>query len=160
NSQVSLNATTNASITTPAGTLVGSGATLQLQSGVTLTESLALNGGTLESLTGTNAYNGPINLNTSSTIQVDVGQLTVGGQISGTADLNKTGGGTLVLNAANSFTGQANVNAGILTLGSIGANNGATTAGGVAGSIAVTSGATLQLSPGAGTTYVGKQLIL
>ena len=76
---------------------------MQLEGGITLSEALALNGGTLESLSGTNTSAAPINLNASSTILVDVGQLTVNGQISGTADLTKTGGGTLTLNVANTL---------------------------------------------------------
>ena len=160
NSQPSLNATTNASTVNAAGTLVGNGATLQLEGGVAVNESLLLNGGTLESLTGTNIVAGTISLNLPSTILVDVGQLTINGQLSGTADLNKMGGGTLVLNDPNAYTGQTNVNAGILTLGSIGANAGANVLGSVASSVVVAGGATLQLNPGAGTTYAGKQVIL
>ncbi len=166
-SQPSLDFTTNASITTASGALVGNGATLQLQGGVTVSKTLALNGGTLESLTGTNVYAGPINLNFASaanpnTILVDVGPLAVYGQISGTTDLNKTGGGTLILDSANSFTGQLNINAGIVTLGSIitFAGGGPAAFGAVTGSIVVSSGATLQLNPSAATTYAGKQLFL
>ena len=154
--QPSLNTLGNASEVNGSGTLVGPGATLQLQGGITVNEALALNGGTLESLTGANTYTGPINLNilsTPSTVLVDVGQLTVVGQISGTADLTKAGGGTLILNGANTYTGQTNVNAGILTLGSIGANAGANVFGAVTGSIVVASdgtsinSATLQVAP-------------
>ena len=151
---------------------MGTGATLQLEGGLLLAEALTLNGGTVESLSGTNLLNAPINLNAASTLQVDVGQLAINGQISGTADLTKAGGGTLTLNVSNTFTGQLNVNSGIVQGGSIVgtiSNTGTTTPitaagpsvfGAVTGSVLVASGATLQLNPGAGTTYIGKQLIL
>src|SRR5262249_31728845 len=156
NRQPALTSTANASTPTAAGVLVAAGATLQLQGGVSVSEALALNGGTLQSLSGANTYTGPINLNTAGTIQVDVGQLTVVGQISGTADLNKTGGGTLILNGANTYTGQTNVNAGIVTLGSIGANTGVNTVGGETGSNQVASAAPVQSNPGAETTSIRK----
>src|SRR5262249_39605324 len=82
-----LTATTNASTVNPAGTFVAAGATLQLQGGITVNEAIALGGGTLESLTGTNTFGGTINMLAPSTILVDVGQLTVTGQIAGAADL-------------------------------------------------------------------------
>src|SRR5205814_1906710 len=81
-----LTALTNASTVPVAGTLIGSGATLQLQGGITVSEALAINGGTLESVTGANFFGGSINMLASSTIQVDAGTLTVTGQIAGTAD--------------------------------------------------------------------------
>src|SRR5262249_39293289 len=112
-----------------------------------------------------NAWTGPINLNASSTVQVDAGMLTVSGQVSGTADLTKQGGGTLVLAGASTYTGQTNVNQGIVQLGSLFgfsniAGTSATAFGAITGSIVVAPLATLQLNPSAGTTYVGKQLIL
>ena len=56
------------------GTLVGTGATLQMVGGLFLSEALALNGGTLESLAGTSNWAGPISLNAPSNILADVGQ--------------------------------------------------------------------------------------
>ena len=140
----------------PSGTLVGPGATLQLQSGVTLGDQITLDGGTLESLTGANVLsnNALIALNASSTIAVDVGTLTVNSNISGTFDLTKTGSGTLVLSGLNSvYTGQTNINAGIVSLTT------ATALGATTGSAIVASGATLQLN-GATLTYAGKQAVL
>src|SRR5262249_22816682 len=96
----------NANVLPAAGTLVGAGAALQLQGGITVNEAVALNGGTLESVTGANTFGGSINLLASSTIAVDAGTLTVNGQIAGTADLTKAGAGTLVLTDNNTYTGQ------------------------------------------------------
>src|SRR5262249_35822329 len=107
-----------AQLTAPlgAGTLVGSGATLQLQGGITTTESLELNGGTLESLIGNNVVNGSILLNAPSTIAVDVNQMALTGAISGDTDWTKTGGGTLTLSGFSTYTGQTNINAGVVQL--------------------------------------------
>src|SRR5207248_7492 len=63
----------------------------------------------------------------------------------------------------NTYTGQTNINAGIVQLASLGnvaASAGPNTLGAVTGSVVVAAGATLQLNPGAATTYVSKQLIL
>ena len=97
-------------------TLVASGATLQVQGGITVAEPIVLAGGTIESVTGANTISGAVTLNASSTIQVDVNTLTVSGVITGAADLSKTSGGTLILAGANSYTGQTNINTGIVQL--------------------------------------------
>ena len=62
---------------------------------------------------------------------------------SGTAGLIKTGAGTLILTAANTFTGPVTISAGVLRVG----NNSAGTLGGgnYAGNMSVASGSTLQL---------------
>ena len=147
------------------GTLVGPGATLQLLAGgLTVVESILLDGGTIENVTGTNVFDGAVAmsqaLSTSNVIQIDAGQLTVNGAISGTADLSKTGGGTLVLNAPNTFTGELNVNTGIVALGGFGTGAGPNTVGALTGIINVANGATLQLAPGGATAYLGKNLSL
>ena len=83
--------------TTAAGTTVASGATLQLQGGITVgAESLTLNG-TLTDVSGDNTF---------------------GGAISGTGVITKAGSGTLTLSGsgANTYTGTTTVNAGILDL--------------------------------------------
>ena len=42
----------------------------------------------------------------NTTLGIDVGQLTVGGVISGAFDINKAGAGTLILSGANAYLGR------------------------------------------------------
>ncbi len=102
-----------------------------------------------------------IYLNTASTIGVDAGTLTqvapgntaVTNNIAGPGDLTKVGGGTLTLNGLNSFTGQFNINNGIVII----ATN-AYAVGSLTGAIVVNAGATLQSN--AANTFQAKTLIL
>jgi len=135
-------------------------------------ETLSLTGtgeggrGALLNLSGSNAYNGAVTLAGASTVAAEAGTLTLGGTlaaganaltfqtasgttiqangiISGTdATLVKNGAGTLVLNAANTYTGETTVNAGTLRV----ANNAGL--GSDAGNTTVNSGATLELAGG------------
>jgi autotransporter-associated beta strand protein len=129
---------------------VASGGTLGLKGGVTFdnyTLDLAGTGnggvGALNNVSGTNTWQGPINLTANSTIGVAAGALTISGAISdGTpgnsltldvgsganltiangitdpwysgAQLTKNGAGTATITAATSYTGNTTVNAGIL----------------------------------------------
>jgi len=130
---------------TAGNTTVAAGAALGLQGGVTLPESLVLNGagvggaGALVNLSGTNAVSGAITLGSPVTINVVVGSdvLTLSGIVSGiaTADLTKIGAGTLTLTAANDYLGATHVNVGTLLV------NGDQSA--ATGAVAVASGATL-----------------
>lgn len=61
----------------------------------------------------------------------------VSAEISGTGTLEKKGGGTLTLTAANTYTGVTTVSAGTLQLGN------ASAAGSLAGGVSISSGATL-----------------
>lgn len=151
---------------------IASGATLQLQGGIVLTnQNLTLSGsgvsalGALRSLTNNNAWNGPITLAAAATIACDTnslalgpgglvvsnflttftggGNINAGGSIgNGTGGLTKSGAGTLTLTASNSYGGLTTVSAGVLNVQNSSALGG-TTLG-----TTVASGAVLQLQGG------------
>ena len=127
------------------GTLVNTGGTLQVSGDINIgTEALTLNGpgfssnGALRSLSGNNTVGGNITLGSATEIQTDAGTLTLSGDIGGTGQnlsldgsgdttisgvigtttgtLTKTGAGTVTLSAANTYTGDSNVNAGTLVI--------------------------------------------
>ncbi len=158
--------------TADAGTTVASGATLQLQGGITVAdEALTLSGtgvsagGALRNISGNNTYSGAITLGAATRINSDAGTLTLdsataitdaqnltfggaGATIVSTAlqtgagTLTKDGAGTLTLTAANTYTGQTTVSAGSLNI------QNADALGTAASGTSVTSGATLQLQGG------------
>ena len=70
---------------------------------------------------GTQTWTGPISLGGTAADQVNVtarsGAINLAGVISGAAKLVSTGGNTLTLTGANTFTGATSVNAGTLVLG-------------------------------------------
>ena len=116
--------------TTGSGTTVVGGATLQVQ-GVTFSEPLTLAGdgsasqGALMHVSGNSTLSGNLTLNATSTINVVNADetLTISGAVSGIAgaDLVKIGSGTLLLsNAANSYSGNTTISAGVLKLGAAG----------------------------------------
>src|SRR5262249_20928094 len=117
-----LNVQSGTALGASSNVIVASGA-LQLQSaanlgGFTMSRPLFLYGpapgnGALENVFGTNTFNATT-LNGTATIGVDAGALTQGGVMSGPGDLTKVGGGTLVLNQANTFFGQTNINNGVV----------------------------------------------
>ena len=130
--------------TTGNGTVVSSGAALELSSNRTFAaEPLSIagtgsaNGGALKSSSGTNTWQGNITLTAASDIQCDAGDLTISGSITGTyastfeaignilvsgaiatgtGTLTKTGAGTLAFSGANTYTGTTIITAGILQL--------------------------------------------
>jgi len=136
-----------------AGTWVASGAALQLYGGITIGETLTLNGsgtagdGALRNTLGFNEASGAITLNSATRIAADVGQLTLSGGISGaghnlsiggagnmivsstiatgTGSLSKDGAGTVTLSSVNTYTGATNVAAGTLRAGVANAINAA-----------------------------------
>ena len=86
---------------------------------------------------------------------------TVSSNISGAYDLIKTGSGTLVLGGLNNtYVGQTNINAGIVQLTTVAAETTASTLGLPTGSVVVSAGATLQVSPAAATTFTSKQVVI
>ncbi|HEV8267881.1 MAG TPA: autotransporter-associated beta strand repeat-containing protein, partial [Thermoanaerobaculia bacterium] len=115
-------ATIGTALGSPAtGTQVASGATLQLQGGITSTEPLSIagfgvgNAGALLSASGTNTYSGPITLTGtgSNYVGVSAGTLTIDGVISSppatTTPITKVGAGTLALSGANTYSGNTTV---------------------------------------------------
>lgn len=121
--------------------------------------------GALRNISGNNSWAGTISINSTTRINSDSGTLTLdvasGNAITGSNDdlqfggagnvtindviatsggtLTKDGLGTLILNAANTYTGLSTVSAGILNI------RNATGLGTIAGGTTVSSGATLQL---------------
>nr|NDG07416.1 hypothetical protein [Oxalobacteraceae bacterium] len=105
--------------TTAAGTVIASGATLDLSTFTLGTaEALTINGGTLKSSSGTPTYNGAITLGASSTIDVSGTSLTIAtnGITDGASSfaVTKTGTGILILGTANTYDGGTTVNAGTI----------------------------------------------
>jgi len=141
--------------TTAGSTTVSSGATLALSNTITSAEPLVLNNtgvggnGALRNLSGSNTVSGTISLGSASAIGVDGSStLTAGGIISqsgGATDLTKVGTGTLILSAANTYTGATAVTAGTLQI------TNASALGGGAGVTTVTNGASLRVA-GTGLT--------
>ena len=145
-----LNVQSDAALGTMAGGVeVENGATLQLQGGVAMDGSLTLagvgvgssNNGALESVSGLNAWTGPIYLDSTTTTRInsDADTLTLSGGIQNTSgagnivfgsggvvtistagiassvnSLTKDGAGTLELNTANSYTGSTIIGGGTL----------------------------------------------
>ena len=130
----------NALGTNAAGTVIASGATLDLQNVTySTTEAITNNGGTLSTSTGTSSFAGVMTLGANSTIDVDGTQLTVStaiGDGSNGYDVDKTGNGILVLSGTNSYTGNTTISAGTIKLtGSVNALT----------DLSIASGATLDL---------------
>ncbi|MBI5882944.1 MAG: autotransporter domain-containing protein [Elusimicrobia bacterium] len=82
---------------------------------------VTLNNGTLMTLLSMSSSRAMTLAGAGGTLEVAERTLTLNGIIGGAGALTKTGGGTLVLNAANTYTGGTNINAGVLELGIINA---------------------------------------
>ena len=103
---------------TSGATTINTGGTLDLRDLTGVAEPINLNGGTLSASTGDSSITGAISLlgNSNSAIDVDGTSLTISSVISGTGSFDKTGAGTLVLEAANTYTGETTIDAGTLIL--------------------------------------------
>lgn len=106
---------------TGSGTTVSNGTLALSGSGLSTAENLTLNGqgvdaaGALRNLAGNNTVSGTITLGSEVSVGANTGtSLTSSGVISGGFGLTKVGDGTLVLSAANIYTGTTAVNAGVL----------------------------------------------
>ena len=102
------------------------------------------------STTGANSYGvrfaGATTLTGAATLNPTTAKLTLAGAVGGAFDLSKTGSGVLQLNAASTYSGQTNVNAGTLAL--LGSISGSTR-------IDVKAGATLDVTAAAGGFTLG-----
>lgn len=98
---------------------------------------LGADGGSHDLILGT----GAVTLNTSPTITVNAGLLTIGGVISGAGNsVTKDGNGTLVLSGRSTYTGGTVANAGTLEL-AVGGGTGA-----IRGNLTINSGGTVNTS--------------
>src|SRR5262249_43516686 len=103
-------------------TTVAGGATLQFQGNFSVDQQITLQGGTLESVSGTNIQAGLLTLANTSTVSVDPGvTFTIVGQVIGGGGLIKQGTGTLILNNGNNFSGGTDIENGTLQLNAAGA---------------------------------------
>ena len=133
------------------GTLVINGGTLDNTSAaaITLTTNNAQTWGGNLVFTGTKDLNlgtGAVAMTASRDVSVTAGTLTVGGAISGTGPLTKSGTGTLTLSGINSYSGGTSVTAGTLTL-DLSARSG----GMDVGTFAIGASGTLEVAGGTNT---------
>jgi autotransporter-associated beta strand protein len=118
----------------------GAAGVLELENNITVAEPLQVSGGTLHNVAGDNTWNGTVD-NLFKVITNDGTLLAINGTMSGAAGIKKSGDGTLRLTGTNTFSGQVNVEEGVLNIGSSSAL-GQTTKGTI-----VSDGATLELQP-------------
>jgi len=113
--------------TTASGTVVNSGAALQIQGTITVgAEALTLNGngvsndGALRNIANNNTYQGTITLASDSSIGSDSGTLTLSGTITGgtSIDLTTVGAGTIAPSNSVNLGGNFTISAGTVTAAS------------------------------------------
>jgi autotransporter-associated beta strand protein len=99
-------------------TIIASGASVDLN-GVASAEPFTISGSLVNNSVTASTSSGLITLTTSA-IFGGTGNATVSGIISSTGSLTKTGTGTFTLSGVNTFTGGVTINAGTLSVGTIG----------------------------------------
>ena len=113
-----------------AGTVVDSGATLEVQGGITVNQPLTLSGFgfgsdfALTSVDGNNTWQGMVNLASSNAVSVAAGSvLTIGGTVTSGSNVvwSTFGPGTLVLAGSNTYRGTTQVITGVLDMESLSA---------------------------------------
>ena len=126
----------------------------------TLANSLTVNGGTISPNNGGATFSGAISIGAGGMTVANrnwwqpatTQPATISGVISGGGALTKTGGGTLTLNNANSYSGGTTNSAGTLII--------ANGTGAGSGTITLENGATLGLPGGSGSLYVGNAVTI
>jgi autotransporter-associated beta strand protein len=161
--------------TTAGGTIVRSGAALEIQGGIAVVgKALTLNGtgvadgGALRNVAGASTWTGAVSLGSASRIVVAGGSLTISGAIGGANALIKDGMGNLILTGTNTYTGATTVNAGKLIVNGTIANsssvtiaNGAAMGGNAAiPNLTVQSGASISPGNSIGVVNIAGNLTL
>ena len=144
----------NALGTTVGGTVVASGATLDIKGQALGIEAVTLNGATLSNSAGSGSLSGAVTLASATSIDVAAGQLVLSGPVGGTGSMSKEGTANLRLAGNNTFSGSVTVNAGTLQ---VAANSALGTA---TNGTTVNSGATLELDSTAMTGIGTEALVL
>ena len=149
------------------GSVGGGSGTIHLDQGGTLrvgasgiypgsgSASLQLRGGTLRATTAQLTVSTPITLgaDTTSTLDTDGFEASLGAAVSGSGSLAKSGAGRLTLSGSNTYTGATAVSAGTLTFAATSAFYGGAITPANAGKITVANDAVLGLAVGAANGF-------
>lgn len=151
-------------VTLSAGTvsipgLANAGTASALGAGSTLTLADASTPMTLQLTGATSTTNRTITVNTGG-VTIDVSQAanthTLGGIVSGNGGFTKTGPGTLVFNALNTYSGNTVVDGGTLQLN---ASNSGAGVGGIIGTLTINSGGTVKTTAANAFGWNGAQQV-